>query len=274
MDTTEKSSTSEARPQFGNRFLKNPEDVFQHNAWDNVEWGTEQENQARKKVDDNSAVKASDKVAPGHKSAYTSAHTQQDDTSSGDNKSLSILEVGCGVGNTVIPILKTNNDPNLRVYACDFSSTAVELLQQDPNYDTARCGAFVCDVTSEEWTTAPFPAASLDVAILVFVLSAIHPDKMAHVARQLFYYLKPGGVVLFRDYGRYDLAQLRFKQGRCLSDNFYVRGDGTREVRDLFTSAGFIEEQNLVDRRLQVNRGKQLTMYRVWVQAKFCKPCT
>ncbi|XP_004478598.1 tRNA N(3)-cytidine methyltransferase METTL2A [Dasypus novemcinctus] len=196
----------------------------------------------------------------------------------GSSATYRILEVGCGVGNTVFPILQTNNDPGLFVYCCDFSSTAVELVQTHSEYDPSRCFAFVHDLCDED-ESYPIPRDSLDIIILIFVLSSIVPDKMQKAIDRLSKLLRPGGLMLLRDYGRYDMAQLRFKKGQCLSENFYVRGDGTRvyfftqeELDTLFTTAGLEKIQNLVDHRLQVNRGKQLTMYRVWIQCKYRKP--
>eukprot|EP00048_Salpingoeca_helianthica_P004575 m.78720 g.78720 ORF g.78720 m.78720 type:complete len:422 (-) comp13253_c0_seq4:32-1297(-) len=185
-----------------------------------------------------------------------------------------ILEVGCGVGNTVFPLLAINKDPGTFVYACDLSPTAIGIIRHHAQYEPRRTHAFVCDVTE----LPIFPDESLDVVILIFVLSAIHPDKMQAVINHFAQALRPGGVILFRDYGRYDLAQLRFKGNRCISENFYMRGDGTRvyfftqgEMREMMARAGLQEEQNHADRRLLVNRSRQITMHRVWIQCKYVK---
>uniref|UniRef100_A0A8D3CBM0 tRNA N(3)-cytidine methyltransferase n=1 Tax=Scophthalmus maximus TaxID=52904 RepID=A0A8D3CBM0_SCOMX len=301
------------RPQFGTRFLTDPRQVFQHNAWDNVEWSEEQEASAKKKVSENNQPLPPEKqeeydsraneywndfytihenrffkdrhwlftefpeLAPqcGRSRERSGGVVDVDGDFPGSSATCRVLEVGCGVGNTVFPILKTNNDPGLFVYCCDFSSTAVELVKTNPEYDPERCFAFVHDLSDVE-ADYPVPDGTLDVIVLIFVLSALHPDKMQASISRLARLLKPGGVMLLRDYGRYDMAQLRFKKGRCLSENFYVRGDGTRvyfftqdELHELFAEAGLEKVQNLVDRRLQVNRGKQLTMYRVWIQCKY-----
>ncbi|XP_039372290.1 tRNA N(3)-methylcytidine methyltransferase METTL2A isoform X1 [Mauremys reevesii] len=364
------------RQPFGSRFLTDPSRLFQHNAWDNVEWSEEQEASARNKVQENSRqLVPQDKqdeyelnaneywndfykihengffkdrhwlftefpeLAPNQNLSQPEASEYKDgstrkprdtrlgscenglcsletrtqehhhldlmkdsnniinrlDTDGeavlklgdlklsdgdfpGSSATYRILEVGCGAGNTVFPILQTNNDPGLFVYCCDFSNTAVDLVQTNAEYDSSRCFAFVHDLCKDQ-SPYPMPEESLDIIILIFVLSALLPEKMQYVINRLSRLLKPGGMILLRDYGRYDLAQLRFKKGRCLSDNFYVRGDGTRvyfftqdELDALFTTAGLEKVQNLVDRRLQVNRGKQVTMHRVWIQCKYRKP--
>uniref|UniRef100_A0A8D2DYG1 tRNA N(3)-cytidine methyltransferase n=1 Tax=Sciurus vulgaris TaxID=55149 RepID=A0A8D2DYG1_SCIVU len=353
----------------GSRILTDPAKVFEHNMWDHMQWSKEEEEAARKKVEENSAVQ----VIPEEQDKYESEASKYWDVfykihknkffknrnwllrefpeilpvdlktkenagelswdhvktnaanccskmieekdrfkkSSGlsdgqskagsdfsnlDSKKLGkgplktelfpgsratfrILEVGCGAGNSVFPILNTlQNTPESFLYCCDFASGAVELVKSHSSYRATQCSAFVHDVCNDG-LPYPFPDGILDVILLVFVLSSIHPGRMQGVVNRLSKLLKPGGMLLFRDYGRYDNTQLRFKKGHCLSENFYVRGDGTRayfftkgEVHRLFCKAGLDEKQNLVDRRLQVNRKKQVKMYRVWVQGKFQKP--
>lgn len=208
---------------------------------------------------------------------YKFANLEKNEVFPGQHASFRILEVGCGVGNSVFPILNTIKEADAFVYCFDFSPNAIELVKAHPDCDASMCHAFVHDICDEA-APFPFPPQSLDVILSVFVLSAIHPERMQEVVNRLSTYLKPGGLFLFRDYGRYDFSQLRFKKGRCLSENFYTRGDGTcvyfftiDEVHDLFANAGLKEIQNLEDRRLQVNRQKKVVMRRVWVQSKFIK---
>ncbi|XP_063451512.1 tRNA N(3)-methylcytidine methyltransferase METTL8, mitochondrial isoform X3 [Pan paniscus] len=295
----------------GSRILTDPAKVFEHNMWDHMQWSKEEEAAARKKVKENSAVrvlleeqvkyereaskywdtfykiyknkffkdrnwllrefpeilpvdqKPEEKAresswdhvktsatncflrmhcptVPDEKNHYEKSSGSSEGQSKtesdfsnldsekhkkgpmetglfpGSNATFRILEVGCGAGNSVFPILNTlQNSPESFLYCCDFASGAVELV---------KMGSWM--------------SFSLSLCSLLFILT-----------------------------------------GHCLSENFYVRGDGTRayfftkgEVHSMFCKASLDEKQNLVDRRLQVNRKKQVKMHRVWIQGKFQKP--
>lgn len=81
----------------------------------------------------------------------------------------------------------------------------------------------VCFSSLQDFVPEPVHMVSL-----IFVLSAVHPDKFLKALRLTASVLCPGGVLVFRDYGLYDMAQLRFGRGNKIGDNFYVRQDGTR----------------------------------------------
>ena len=303
-DFTNASSTSRSR------FLTQEENVFAHNAWDDVIWNEEMISSAEKSIQTNSTnkMKSEDaddvlKNSAGNWDKFYGVHehkffkdrnwllkefpeldhvqdlSQPIQESGAASKSFKVLETGCGVGNTVFPLLQyTNSRENYFVYGCDFSQEAIKLTHENPLYDKNRCLTFVWDLTNVGFVPA-FEEGSLDVIVMIFVLSAIQPKFFQPVLSNLARFLKPGGVLLFRDYGRYDMAQLRFKEGRCIESNFYCRGDGTQvyfftqeELHNLLTGSGLQKVQNMVDRRLQVNRGKQIKMYRVWIQCKYEKP--
>lgn len=188
-----------------------------------------------------------------------------------------MLEVGCGVGNLVFPLIEDGHRDYF-IYACDLSPRAVELVRQHNLYDERYMRAFPCDITTDE-VFGTLAEGSLDIATLIFVLSAIHPEKFRAVAGNIFRLMKPGGMVLFRDYGLYDMAQLRFKPGHKIGENFYMRQDGTRsyyfaeqEVGDLFREAGFEVVTNSYIHRRTINPKEGIDVPRIFVQAKFRKP--
>lgn len=193
-----------------------------------------------------------------------------------NGQSRRMLEVGCGVGNLVFPLL--DNEPSIFIYACDFSQRAVDFVKANPKYDTHRMLAFQCDITESEQLTEHVPEGSLDMITMIFVLSAIHPDNFGRVVCNLRRLLRPGGVLLFRDYGRFDMAQIRFKAGSKLADNFYVRQDLTRsyfftteEVATLFEGNGFSVDTNLYVNRRTINQKENLNVARTFLQARFVR---
>ncbi|KAL8851140.1 MAG: hypothetical protein Q9221_003943 [Calogaya cf. arnoldii] len=218
-----------------------------------------------------------------------------------------LLEVGAGAGNTCFPILRGNENEDLMVFACDFSQKAIDLIRDSEAYDEKQIRAEVWDVASLDLPPG-LATGSVDVVLMVFVFSALRPVQWKQAVSNVWRLLKPGGEVCFRDYGRGDLAQVRMKKGRWMEENFYIRGDGTRvyffdqdELKDiwsgkLFQSGSYHQpDENHeneraeitetpepapsfdvmslgVDRRLLINRHKQLKMYRCWMQGRFQKP--
>lgn len=184
-------------------------------------------------------------------------------------KSTYLLEVGCGVGNAVIPLIDLN--PNLHVVAMDFAQSAIQILNKHPythsciDHLPSKCLS-AADVTDDyqnhpplgtaqvttnlskgdhhvgegENTTQagqmsaqdttnspennrknrrirtavrdivrdplPVPAVSMDLALCMFVLSAIAPAEQLVALRKIAEALKPGGKLLVRDYGRLGAA--------------------------------------------------------------------
>jgi tRNAThr (cytosine32-N3)-methyltransferase len=302
--------------QFGHRYLAPTDDVFEYNAWDHVVPDAEHEEYCQEQYEKQRSAPVSDfdksRFNTNPEKWWDLFYKQKTSTFFKDRKWLFqefsvlkevttkdagpkvVLEVGAGAGNTAFPVLRANENDQLMVHAYDFSKKAVETMRNADEYDEKHMRAEVWDVASglEDGTFSLPPgieANSVDVVILIFIFSALSPLQWAKAVENVYGVLKPGGEVLFRDYGRGDLAQVRFKAGRWMEDNFYVRGDGTRvyffekeQLEDIWggsprqtdeSRSPHFEILNLdIDRRLIVNRQRKLKMFRCWIQGRFRKP--
>ncbi|XP_069791699.1 tRNA N(3)-methylcytidine methyltransferase METTL8, mitochondrial isoform X5 [Narcine bancroftii] len=99
----------------------------------------------------------------------------------GSDCTFKIFEVGCGAGNSVFPILSEIRELRAFLYCCDISARAVDLVMSHPLYNASQCYAFVHDLCDEANSTYPFPEGCIDVILLVFVLSSIHPERSLFV---------------------------------------------------------------------------------------------
>lgn len=253
-----------------------------------------------------------------------------------DRAELKVLEIGCGTGSSVLPVLRANN--KAIVYACDCSESALKRAQDlvqniIPLHGKCRFFPFHCDISSQmlpAWlhcssctsledksdegkqeellsstksdisfltkeeqgspvspheptklnVEKPFCCiGGVDIIMMIFTLSSLPPLSMRHVIKECFSVLKPGGLLLFRDYGLYDMTMQRFSPAQRVGERLYQRGDGTLSyfftpevLRDLFTKEGFLEEEISFCCVELKNHRKDLPMKRVWVHAKFSKP--
>uniref|UniRef100_A0A183BWQ3 Methyltransf_25 domain-containing protein n=1 Tax=Globodera pallida TaxID=36090 RepID=A0A183BWQ3_GLOPA len=137
---------------------------------------------------------------------------------------LTVLDAGCGCGNTLFPLAKCFS--NWQFCGIDFSPNALSLLQQRATELGTSVRTELMDLLDESPSNCALPGA--DLATLIFVLSSISLEHQAKFVRNLRKFLKPSGSVVFRDYGVSDHAMLRFSDKSKISERFFVRQDGTR----------------------------------------------
>ncbi|KAJ7790890.1 methyltransferase [Mycena olivaceomarginata] len=263
------------KPPFGSRFLTNEAEVWSQNAWDHVPPPDDQHDiiaasllkQRSAPVPEDDKQKYNERPARHWDNFYRMMasnffrdrkwlHNEfrelMSATEAGADPT-TILEVGCGTGAAMFPLLSSNQNPHLSLRAFDYSPArspafpgALPLphfsylgpalgtnntanppaTQENPLYKSPPCGtisAAVWDLTSPALPDGVAPG-SADILIMVFVFSALHPAEWAQAVSNAHALLKPNGLLLFRDYGRYDMAQLRFKGGRPARRQLLYKG--------------------------------------------------
>ena len=154
-------------------------------------------------------------------------------------------------------------------------ATAASAFNSNSNVPTAAAATSISPATCSD-----LGATQFDAVLMLFVLSALEPRGQRMAFAEASLQLKPGGLLLFRDYGVFDEAELRFSPGEHrLGAHLFVRTDGTMAayfstsaIGLLAATAGLeVVELRYLFRRY-FNRGLGTSLRRVFIQAVLRKP--
>ena len=191
-----------------------------------------------------------------------------------------VLEVGCGYGCTMYPLLAHHN---LTYLATDYSHEALHILQLNPLFNPSH-------ITCKLWNFVEKPCESLvtfqpQLILSIFALSAVHPslhfDCFKYLKQLLTHSInekkseenyKP--VILFRDYAVHDMTMYRHKIR--LGEHLFQRADGTlayyfseEYLRHTAAQAGLTVIEFKYATVINRNRRKQQEIHRVFIHAVF-----
>jgi SAM-dependent methyltransferase len=146
----------------------------------------------------------------------------------GLQRSLRVLELGCGDGKTVSSLLRAGS----QVTAIDCSSHAALLCRKNrPEPD--RVGILVADARE-----TPFRTGSFDAVTASHVAGHLSREGRERLAGEVVRLLSPGGTLYFRDFSREDFRCGRgkpteagtFEKKNGICTHYFTGG----EVRELF----------------------------------------
>jgi methyltransferase-like protein 6 len=195
-----------------------------------------------------------------------------------------IVELGAGAGASLLPLLRAA--PAATALATDVSPPALDLCAR------VAAAAGVGDRVATALLDAAAPDAPATVAgeradacVLVFTLGALDPARHAPALATAAACLRPGGRLLFRDHGVFDLTHLRAPRllARLADDvaapALHARSDGTLAffftpdyVASLAAGAGLATVECRWATVARPNRRTGVVLRRVMVHGVFENP--
>ncbi|KAG2498189.1 hypothetical protein HYH03_003943 [Edaphochlamys debaryana] len=190
-----------------------------------------------------------------------------------------VAEIGCGCGSAILPVLKAN--PGARSTCTDISTTCLDQLlaaAAAEGIDRSRLSVFPADATDP--AAAPsFQGVGADALLIMFTLSAVDPDRQLVMLTHACAALRPGGRLMIRDHGLYDMVQLRRPPEQWLGPNLYRQSDGTmayffslEALSQRAEAAGLRVEECRYVTVVNRNRKTGQELRRVFVHGVFVKP--
>ncbi|KXZ54894.1 hypothetical protein GPECTOR_4g966 [Gonium pectorale] len=189
-----------------------------------------------------------------------------------------VAEIGCGCGSSILPVLKAN--PGARATCTDISTTCLDQLlaaAAAEGVPRERVAVFPADATDPAAAPA-FVGHGADCLLIMFTLSAVPPEQQAVMLRHAWAALAPGGRLMIRDHGLYDMVQLRIPADQWVAPSLYKRGDGTmayffstEELDHRAACAGFRTAECKYVTVVNRNRKTGMELRRVFVHGVFEK---
>lgn len=169
-----------------------------------------------------------------------------------------ILEVGCGHGSTLFPLL-IHLSSSIEYIATDYSQSALSILTNstqwiplEAHFDPTTASTTTSATTNSDINLIDIPIGtasalrqrvhmevwdvtkpiektkylnSIDIVLCIFSLSAIHPIYHPICMSNINSITRQGGYVLIRDYGVFDMTMFRHKYR--YDTYLFQRSDGT-----------------------------------------------
>jgi hypothetical protein len=201
----------------------------------------------------------------------------------------SILEVGCGYGCTMFPLLEQYT---FQIVATDYATKALDILQEHPLYDPSRIACEAWDITLAPSESLFLPEQSFGNAMIlcIFALSAVlpqyhlqcflHMKQILEDAKQKdkkSMALEQDYCILFRDYAIYDMTMFRHKLR--FHEYGYQRHDGTYcyyfdvdYMNRISTEAGLEIRELHYATVINKNRKTKQELHRVFLHGVFALP--